>query len=293
MLKEAMLLRHITPPSLWKLQQLLRVGKENKLSNARKTLDRFIYKSIDQKQNDYNNTEHQEKKFIFITTFMTLIKNHNGTSLNPTKFQRDNIWSLMAAGKDTTSSALSWFFCLLSRNPDAEDKILKEIRSHLEVKVGERWHVKELDEMAYFHGALCESLRLFPSIPLNHKSPFQPDILPSGHQVFPNTKIILSYYSMGRMKSIWGEDCMEFKPERWILKDGGIKRESSYKFASFGSGPRACVGKNMALSHLKIVSTMIIYHYHIELVECHPVLPQDSIVLQMKHGLKVRLTKRG
>ncbi|GKC78962.1 alkane hydroxylase MAH1-like protein [Tanacetum coccineum] len=73
---------------------------------------------------------------------------------------------------------------------------------------------------------------------------------------------------MGRMKSIWGEDSMEFKPERWILKNGGIKREPSYKFAAFGSGPRACV------------------------VECHPVLPQDSVVLQMKHGLKVRLTKR-
>nr|GEW48323.1 alkane hydroxylase MAH1-like [Tanacetum cinerariifolium] len=29
--EEALLLRHITPPSLWKLQQLLRVGKENKL----------------------------------------------------------------------------------------------------------------------------------------------------------------------------------------------------------------------------------------------------------------------
>ncbi|PWA98895.1 cytochrome P450 [Artemisia annua] len=234
----------------------LRVGKENKLSNARKTLDHFIYKSIDQKQNDYNNTEHQEEKFIFITTFMTLFKNHNGTSLNPTKFQRDNIWSLMAAGKDTTSSALSWFFCLLSRNPIVVDKILKEIHSHLEVKVGERWHVKELDEMAYFHGALCESLRLFPSIPLNHKSPFLPDILPSGHQVYPNTKIILSYYSMGRMKSIWGEDCMELKPGRWMLKNGGIKREPSYKFASFGSGSRAWVGKNMALSHLKIVSTV-------------------------------------
>ncbi|KAM0042427.1 putative cytochrome P450 [Helianthus debilis subsp. tardiflorus] len=95
---------------------------------------------------------------------------------------------------------------------------------------------------------------------------------------------------MGRMKTIWGEDCMEFKPERWISKSGETKNEPSYKFPIFNAGPRTCLGKNMALSQLKIVATTIIYHYHIQLVEGHLVLPAD--VLEMKHGLKVRLNKR-
>ncbi|KVI05169.1 alkane hydroxylase MAH1-like [Cynara cardunculus var. scolymus] len=199
---------------------------------------------------------------------------------------------MLGAGKETTSSALCWFFYMLAENPSVEDKILEEIHKHLEVKVGERWKAEELNDMVYLQGALCESLRLFPPVPFNHKSPLQPDILPSGHKVDQNTKIILCMYSMGRMKSVWGEDCMEFKPERWITKSGGIKHEATYKFATFNAGPRTCVGKNMALSQMKIVATALIYHYHIEVVEGHRVLPAGSMVLQMKHGLKVSLIKR-
>ena len=155
---------------------------------------------------------------------------------------------MFGAGKETTGGALCWFFYMLAKNPAVEDNILEEIHTHLEVKVGERWNVEDLEEMVYLHGALCESLRLFSSIPFNHKSPSLPDILPSGHKVDQNTKIILSMYSMGRMESIWGEDCMDFKPERWITKSRVIKHEPAYKFTTFNSGPRTCVGKNMSIS---------------------------------------------
>lgn len=292
--EEALLQRHIAPKSFWKLQQLFRVGNEKKLSDAWKTFDDFLYTCLAQKQNEYNtmNCEQQEKGFLLLPTILREIKDKYGSFGDPTKLLRDTLLSLMVAGKDTVGSALSWFCYILAKNPNVEDKILEELYAHLGANVGERWNAKELGEMIYLHGALCESLRLFPPVSLNHKSPSQPDILPSGHKVDQNTKIVLSYYSMGRMKSIWGEDCMEFKPERWIAKGGGIKHEPSYKFSTFNAGPRSCLGKDMSFSQLKIVLATIIYHYHIELVEGHRVLPIDSMVLQMKNGLKVRLIKR-
>ncbi|MFS7922318.1 putative cytochrome P450 [Helianthus anomalus] len=94
---------------------------------------------------------------------------------------------------------------------------------------------------------------------------------------------------MGRMEGIWGEDCMEFKPERWFSSGGGIKHEPSYKFTAFHAGPRTCLGKEMAFIQMKMVATAIIYHYQVELVEGHNVRASDSILLQMKYGLKVRL----
>lgn len=85
---------------------------------------------------------------------------------------------------------------------------------------------------------------------------------------------------------------MEFKPERWVTKGGGIKHQPSYKFPAFNAGPRTCLGKDISFTQMKIVAAVIIYHYHVELVEGHIVVPGDSMMLQMKNGLKVRLTKR-
>ncbi|KAL0353412.1 UNVERIFIED_CONTAM: Alkane hydroxylase MAH1 [Sesamum angustifolium] len=94
------------------------------------------------------------------------------------------------------------------------------------------------------------------------------------------------------MESVWGKDCLEFKPERWISPGGGTKHEPSYKFPAFNAGPRTCLGKEMAFVQMKMVAAAIIYHYSIQLVEGHPVIPSDSVILQAKHGLKVRLSRR-
>ncbi|KAJ9535416.1 hypothetical protein OSB04_un001467 [Centaurea solstitialis] len=293
---EALFIRHFMPPCLWKLLKLLRLGKEKKLSDGRRICDEYIYECLAEKQNEYNkinSSQAQDGKFMVYTAFMRALEVHDiDTCCDRTKFIRDTAVNMVGAGKETTTSTLCWFLYMVAKNPSVQEKILEEIHTHLEVKVGEKWDAEELGKMVYLHAALCESLRLFPAVPFNHKCPLQPDILPSGHKVDQNTEIILSFYSMGRMKSVWGEDCKEFKPERWITKSGEIKHEPTFKFASFNSGPRACVGKNMALCQLKIVSTAIIYRYRIMLVEGHPVLPAASMVLQMKHGLKVRLTKR-
>nr|GEV23987.1 alkane hydroxylase MAH1-like [Tanacetum cinerariifolium] len=292
--EKVFLLRHVMPTCMWKLQRFLRVGKERKFIGAWKILDQFIYKCIAQKQNEYKNMNHeqQENDFTIVAALQREISDQGCPVGDQTKFLRDTLLGLMLAGKDTTSSGLSWFFYVLAKHPKVENNILEEIQKHVGVEGGKRWNAKMLGKMVYLHGALCESLRLFPPVPFNHKSPLLAENLPSGNKVDQNTRIILPIYSMGRMKAIWGNDCMEFNPERWVSKGVGIKHEPSYKFVTFGSGPRACVGKDMALSQLKIVSATIIYHYHIDLVEGHHVIPTNSMVLNMEHGLKVRLTKR-
>ncbi|GKA33031.1 cytochrome P450 [Tanacetum coccineum] len=271
---------------------LIRWGDEKKLINAWKSIDDFIYKCL-ARNHEFNNMkgEHREKQFLFITSFMRESRDECHDFGDPTKLLRDTLLSLMVAGKDNISSALSWFFYMLAKNPTVEDKILKEIHTHLKVKIGVRWNEKELGHMIYLHGAINETLRLFPPVALNHKSPSQPDILPSGHKVDQNTKIILAFYTMGRMKSIWGKYCMEFKPGRWFAKLGGIKHEPTYRFPAFNAGPRTCLGKDISFYQLKVVLATIVYHYHVELVEGYSVIPAHAVVLHMKHGLKVRLTK--
>ncbi|PPS02343.1 hypothetical protein GOBAR_AA18319 [Gossypium barbadense] len=154
------------------------------------------------------------------------------------------------------------------------------------------FNVDEVKNLVYLHGALCEALRLYPPVPFNHKEPVKPDILPSGHPVHPKTKILFSVYSMGRMKSIWGEDCYEFKPERWINERGEIKHESSYKFLSFGAGPRICLGKETSFIQMKAVASALIYNYRIHVMEETPVVSAVSVVLHTENGLMTRISKR-
>ncbi|KAK2972008.1 hypothetical protein RJ640_005028 [Escallonia rubra] len=298
--EEALLYRHILPENVWKLQKWLQVGKEKKLTKASDVFDQFIYSCISAKREELSKLEvlqKQDEDLNLLTAYMKAYKDKSGSSGDPSKFLRDTFLSLMIAGRDTTSTGLTWFFYLLSKNPLVEAKILEEIKTKLQPKEDGKWSsfdALELRKLVYLHGALCESLRLFPPVALEHKAPIEDDILPSGHQVEQNTKIVLSFYSMGRMETIWGEDCLEFKPERWISERGGIKHEPSFKFTAFNAGPRTCLGKEMAFIQMKIVAIIIIYNYHVQVVGegNRLVSPSDSIILQVKDGLMVKLSKR-
>ncbi|KAK0603857.1 hypothetical protein LWI29_009441 [Acer saccharum] len=163
---------------------------------------------------------------------------------------RDNITSAFLAIGSTTTSTLSWFFWLVSKNPLVEIKIRQEVDKNLpENKVCPMQ--EELSKLVYLHAALCETLRLFPPVPSQLRVPIQPDNLPSGDHVNENTNVMISLYAMARMVSVWGEDCCEFKPERWITEDGRIKHEPAHKFFSFNARPRICIGKDIAFTMMK------------------------------------------
>jgi cytochrome P450 len=94
------------------------------------------------------------------------------------------------------------------------------------------------------------------------------------------------------MDSIWGGDCLEFKPERWISEQGRIVHVRSFKFATFNAGPSTRLGKDISFIQMKMIASAIIWNYHVQVVEGHPISSSISVVLHMKHGLKVRISKR-
>ncbi|GLT33204.1 hypothetical protein SLA2020_078090 [Shorea laevis] len=291
-MEEAVLHRHIVPTGFWKLQRLLQVGEENKLRRAWETFDKFLYEQILLKHEKLStkNAE-KEEEFDLLTAFM-----FGESGEKSSRFLRDTAFSLLAAGRDTVASALVWLLWLVATHPSVEEKILEEIKvNNMQANEDSKWKtysVKEISKLVYLHGAVSEALRLYPPVPFEHRASVQPDILPTGHSVDRNTKIILSLYSMGRSKEIWGEDCLEFKPERWISEQGGVVHIPSYKFMPFLTGPRTCLGKDTAFYQIKTVAVAVIRNYHVKVLENHPVTPSPSIILKMKHGLLVRLSKR-
>ncbi|KAI3467886.1 hypothetical protein Pfo_024549 [Paulownia fortunei] len=117
------------------------------------------------------------------------------------------------------------------------------------------------------------------------------DKFPDGTVLKKGTKIVYAIYAMGRMESIWGKDCREFKPERW-LRDCRFMSESAYKFTAFNGGPRLCLGKDFAYYQMKFVAASILYRYRVVVVANHPVVPKMALTMYMKYGLKLELFNR-
>ncbi|KAL3613456.1 hypothetical protein CASFOL_042719 [Castilleja foliolosa] len=299
--EETIFMRHVVPECVWKLMRWVGIGGERKLSEAWKVLDSVINGYIAMKREEMRKRggDAIEVEGDDGSDLLTCYMNSGdedrvpGLRCDDDMFLRDTILNLMIAGRDTTSSALTWFMWLVSTNLEVEEKIRDELK--LSISSDENWRIFGIDEvknLVYLHGAICEALRLYPPVPFQHKEPLQADILPSGHFVDPKMKVLFSLYAMGRMESIWGKDCLKFKPERWITKGGSIKHEPSYKFLAFNAGPRTCLGKEVALTQMKAVAATLIHNYRVRVAEGHRVMPNCSIILYMKNGLKVRVANR-
>lgn len=299
---ETLFLRHLISPACWKLMYRLELGPEKKMAVARRTIDRFAAETIAKRRAD----SHEAHGADMLSSF---IGQDDHTGEYSDEFLRDTTVNLLLAGRDTTGAALAWFFYLLSQNPRVEQKILAELAPIASQKkkamdgdgdtdTGNMvvFDVSELSNMVYLHAALCECLRLYPSVPFEHKAAVASDVLPSGHEMKAGDKILIFSYCMGRMEGVWGKDCAEFRPERWVSEDvDGKKRlryEPSYKFISFNAGPRTCLGKEMAFVQMKTAAAAVLWNFVVRAVPGHVVEPKLSIILHMKNGLAVTVKRR-
>lgn len=103
--------------------------------------------------------------------------------------------------------------------------------------------------------------------------------------------MVYAIYTMGRMEGIWGKDCREYRPERW-LRDGRYMSEPAYRFTAFNGGPRLCLGKDFAYYQMKFTAASVLYRYHVNVIECHPVMPKMALTMYLKYGLQVKLSPR-
>ncbi|XP_051144159.1 cytochrome P450 86B1-like [Andrographis paniculata] len=295
---EATIMRFVTPTLVWKLMRHFEIGSEGSLKKSIQGVDDFAKEVIRARKKELE-LDGGKQRSDLLSVFMGL-RDEKGEGFSD-EFLRDICVNFILAGRDTSSVALSWFFWLLSRNPEVEDRILAEIcqivkerKEHDESSGhGDDLVLKadEVKKMDYLQAALSESLRLYPSVPVDHKEVLNDDKFPDGTVLKKGTKVVYAIYTMGRMEAIWGKDCRRFNPDRW-LRDGRFISESAYKFTAFNGGPRLCLGRDFAYYQMKFTAAAILYRYRVAVVEDHPVVPKMALTMYMKHGLKVALTKR-
>lgn len=303
---ESTLFRFMIPPFVWKPMKFFDIGYEKGMRKAVETVHGFVDKMVVDRIMMLKDQGTLVKNKSDVLSRLIQIQSHKRGDENDrftVKFFRQFCTSFILAGRDTSSVALTWFFWLITKHPEAENKILCEIRdilsqreknNNLETGVTEnccRFTVKELNDMVYLQAALSESLRLYPPIPMEMKQAVEEDVFPDGTFLRKGSRVYFSIYAMGRMESIWGKDCEMYKPERWI-QGGQYVSDDQFKYVVFNGGPRLCLGKTFAYLQMKMVAASILLNYSIKVDQDHVVIPRVTTTLYMKHGLKVRIKPR-
>ncbi|VAH53688.1 unnamed protein product [Triticum turgidum subsp. durum] len=257
--------RHVMSASCWKLMRRLNIGPERKLRVAHTMLRGFIVDMMERRKINachIGNDEEQEG--------------------------------------DTVGTTLTWIFYNLAQNPNIVSIIRNELSPIASNKVAagvDAMVIFEPDEtksLVYLKAVLYETLRLYPPAPFERKTVAADDIMPSGHELGTGDTILISLHSMGRMEGLWGKDCLNYNPDRWLSEDGNkLKYVPSHKFLAFNSGPRICLGKDIAVMQMKTVIASTLWNFDVEVMEGQSIQAKPSCILEMKNGLMVKLKKRG
>lgn len=172
--------------------------------------------------------------------------NEDGSPLDEERIISEAV-GLMIGGHETSAATGAWFGVWMQQRPDVNEKIRNEVIESIQ-KQGEYDSIIN-SELPYVTAVLNESQRLTPSAIgfirwLTEDTKIGDWTIPAGTAVLPNI------YLTHRRKDIYGEDALEFKPERWL---DGAKKPKPTEFLPFGGGRRACVGMNQARQQLRII----------------------------------------
>jgi cytochrome P450 len=198
---------------------------------------------------------------------------------------RDEVLTLILAGHETTATALSWIWYLLSQNPDAEHKLHAELD---QVLGGRAASIGDLPNLSYTGMVIDEAMRLYPPVWAIGREAIADDEI-MGYRVHKGCNLLLSQWLAHHHPAFW-ENPGRFEPERFMAERA--EGRPRYAFFPFGGGPRMCIGNLFALTEAKIVLATVAQKYRLRVLADHPIEPHPLVTLRPRHGVKVALEQR-
>ncbi|QGV78131.1 cytochrome P450 [Streptomyces ficellus] len=212
-------------------------------------------------------------------------RDEQGRPLSPREV-RDEAVTLWAAGHETTSTALTWTWHLLSASPSARDRLETELDR---VLGGRPPTIDDHDRLTWTQQIVKEALRLYPPAWLLAGVAREGATL-GGTRLPAGTVVWCSPWTTHRDPR-WFPRSTEFRPERW---DGDSPDPvPDHAWYPFGGGQRTCLGARFAQVEAVLVLATLAQRFRLDLPPT-PVTPRAALLLQPSAPLlaTVRATGR-
>ncbi|KAJ5963516.1 Pisatin demethylase [Penicillium vulpinum] len=202
--------------------------------------------------------------------------------------------NIIGAGADTTSIAMrACLFAVCSR-ADVYQKLQKEVDDFYKAnKLSRPIQYLETQKLPYLCAVTKEAMRLFPSIVFQLLR-FAPEggICVDGKTVPAGTPIGISPVAQNRDPLVWGDNADDFLPERWLEGEERTRYLDSNNMTFGGSGPRMCVGKNIALVEIHKFLAQILRHFDVEIADKEKSWHVTSYWFAYQHDFNVHVRVR-
>jgi cytochrome P450 len=200
-----------------------------------------------------------------------------------------NVYTMLGAGEDTTANTLAWMIHLLCQHP----AVLAKARAEIDEVLGEHDQLndfRDAERLVYVNAVTQETMRLRPVAPLVSILETNEPVVLGDVQLPQGTGVTL----LGRAVTLDAENFanpQEFLPERW-LADSSLSPHQPHASMPFGSGPRLCPGRNLALLEIEAALAMLLHNFEISHATDPAQVQELFAFTMMPQGLSVRLTVR-
>lgn len=245
---------------------------------ARQALDRIVYRMIEERRQAGHDSGDLLSMLLHARDAET------GAAMDDRQL-RDEVMTLFLAGHETTAVTLSWTWYLLALHPDIERRLHAELD---EVLAGRLPTLEDLPHLPYTRMVIDETLRLYPPAWIFGRQSTVDDEL-RGYHIPAGAPLVISPYVTHRHPDFW-ETPGRFEPERFTPER--IAQRPRFAYFPFGGGPRICIGNQFALMEAHLLLATLASRYRLRLVRDHPVVPEPTVTLRPKYGMRMLLYER-
>ncbi|AEW99847.1 cytochrome P450 [Streptantibioticus cattleyicolor] len=178
-----------------------------------------------------------------------------GTGLTDTEIH-DQVLTMLTAGSDSVTAAVSWALYLLDRNPEALDRLEREVDA---VLAGRAARGDDVPALAHTGRVITEALRLYPPGWLFTRVTTAETEL-GGHRLPPGTTVAFCAPAVHRGRQLY-DDPEEFDPDRWLPERARTLPRGA--FTAFGGGARKCAGEAYALTECTLLLATIVSRWRL------------------------------